>query len=246
MGKWVDLNPDILSLILLRIPTHQRVSTASLVCKSPLSCVLDPFFWSDIDLLDWYRRHPYLEIKYVDSTVRKLIRRSKGTFRRLFSFRLGDAGFASLLTGTAIYHSGSGRCLQVLEIPMSEVNDKTLVKFAESLANLTVSKVSYCSKITHVGIEAFGKNCKSWTQLKRNMPPRALERLLNTSTVNELKAMAIVDIMPFVVGAIRANCKALTHLEIHGCLNVKLETELEDSCRQLFAFRRPPSFHWQG
>ncbi|MBA0863192.1 hypothetical protein Goshw_017940 [Gossypium schwendimanii] len=190
MGKWVDLNPDIPSLILLRIPTHQRVSTASLVCKSPLSCVLDPFFWSDIDLLDWYRRHPYLEIKYVDSTVRKLIRRSKGTFRRLFSVRLGDAGFAFI--------ANCGRCLKVLEIPMSEVNDKTVVKFAESLANLTVSKVSYCSKITHVGIEAFGKNCKSWTQLKRNMPPRALERLLNTSTVNELEAMAIADIMPLL------------------------------------------------
>ncbi|MBA0657263.1 hypothetical protein Goklo_009561, partial [Gossypium klotzschianum] len=185
--------------------------------STPLSCVLDPFFWSDIDLLDWYGRHPYLEIKYVDSTVRKLIRRSKGTFRRLFSVRLGDAGFAFI--------ANCGRCLKVLEIPMSEVNDKTLVKFAESLANLTVSKVSYCSKITHVGIEAFGKNCKSWTQLKRNMPPRALER---------------------VVGAILANCKALAHLEIHGCLNVKLETELEDRCRQLFAFRRPPSFHWQG
>ncbi|MBA0806306.1 hypothetical protein Gohar_005763, partial [Gossypium harknessii] len=28
-----------------------------------------------------------------------------------------------------------------------------------------------------------------------------------------------------VIGAILANCKALTHLEIHGCLNVKLETE---------------------
>ncbi|KAH1075302.1 hypothetical protein J1N35_027630 [Gossypium stocksii] len=167
MGKWVDLNPDIPSLILLRIPTHQRVSTASLVCKSWLSCVLDPFLWSDIDLLDWYRRHPYLETKYVDSTVRKLIRRSKGTFRRLFSVGLGDAGFAFI--------ANCGRCLKVLEIPMSEVNDKTVVKFTESLANLTVSNISYCSKITHVGIEAFGKNCKSWTQLKRNMPPRALE-----------------------------------------------------------------------
>ncbi|KAK8324126.1 hypothetical protein V6Z12_A12G279200 [Gossypium hirsutum] len=228
MGKWVDLDPDIPSLILLRIPTHQRVSTASLVCKSWLSCVLDPFFWSDIDLLDWYRRHPYLKIKYVDSTVRKLIRCSKGTFRRLFSVRIGDAGFA--------FTANCGRCLKVLEIPMSEVNDKTVVKFAESLASLTVSNISYCSKITQVGIEAFGKNCKSWTQLKRNMPPRALERLLNTSTVNELEAMAIADSMPL-----------LQHLHLgFGCFSERGWCNPCQLCRQLFAFRRPLSFHWQG
>ncbi|KAH1075303.1 hypothetical protein J1N35_027631 [Gossypium stocksii] len=101
-------------------------------------------------------------VEYVDSAVRKLVSRSKGTFRRLSAFRLGDSGIA--------FAANCGRCLKVLEIPMREVNDKIVVKFAESLVNLSVMDISYCLKITHVGIEAFGKNCKSLTQLKRNMP----------------------------------------------------------------------------
>lgn len=92
-GKWEDLNPEILALIMLRIPAEERVATASLVCKSWMSCVLGPFCWSDIDIQDWYRRR-HLAVEYVDSAVRKLVRRRKGTFRRLSAFRLGDSGFA--------------------------------------------------------------------------------------------------------------------------------------------------------
>ncbi|PPR98577.1 hypothetical protein GOBAR_AA22086 [Gossypium barbadense] len=226
-GKWEDLNPEILALILVRIPAEERVATASLVCKSWMSCVLGPFCWSDIDIQDWCcRRH--LAVEYVDSAVRKLVRRSKGTFRRLSAFRLGDSGFAF----------AANWCLKVLEIPMSEVNDKIVA--------------NYCLKITHVGIEAFGKNCKSLTQLKRNMPPQELERLSSTSKVNELEAMVIADTMPLLqhlqlgfgcfgdtgLGAILAKCKALTHLDIQGCWNVKLEGELEDRCLQLPAFKK--------
>ncbi|TYG91635.1 hypothetical protein ES288_A12G278300v1 [Gossypium darwinii] len=243
-GKWEDLNPEILALILVRIPAEERVATASLVCKSWMSCVLGPFCWSDIDIQDWCRRR-HLAVEYVNSAVRKLVRRSKGTFRRLSAFRLGDSGFA--------FAANCGRCLKVLEIPMSEVNDKIVAKFAESLVNLSVMDISYCLKITHVGIEAFGKNCKSLTQLKRNMPPQELERLSSTSKVNELEAMVIADTMPLLqhlqlgfgcfgdtgLGAILAKCKALTHLDIQGCWNVKLEGELEDRCLQLPAFKSP-------
>ncbi|TYI52870.1 hypothetical protein E1A91_D12G278900v1 [Gossypium mustelinum] len=226
-GKWEDLNSEILALILVRIPAEARVATASLVCKSWMSCVLGPFCWPDIDIQDWCRRR-HLAVEYVDSAVRKLVRR-KGTFRRLSAFRLGDSGFAF----------AANWCLKVLEIPMSEVNGKIVV--------------NYCLKITHVGIEAFGKNCKSLTQLKRNMPPQELERLSSTSKVNKLEAMVIADTMPLLqhlqlgfgcfgdtgLGAILAKCKALTHLDIQGCWNLKLEGELEDRCLQLPAFKSP-------
>ena len=69
---------------------------------------------------------------------------------------------------------------------MSEVNDKIVEKFTESLANLTVVDISYCLKITHIGIEALGKNYKSLIQLKRNMPPPELERLESTSKLQVL------------------------------------------------------------
>ena len=40
-------------------------------------------------------------------------------------------------------------------------------------------------------------------------------------------------------GAILAKCKALTHLDIQGCSNVKVEGKLEDRCLQLLAFKSP-------
>ncbi|XVF51106.1 hypothetical protein PTKIN_Ptkin04bG0158000 [Pterospermum kingtungense] len=245
-GKWEDINHEILGLILVRIPAEQRVSTASLVCKSWMACVLGPFCWADIDIHDWCRRR-YLPVEYVDSAVRKLVRHSKGTFRRLSAYRLGDAGFA--------FAAHCGRNLKVLEIPMSQVNDKIVEKFAESLVNLTVLDISYCWKITHVGIEAFGKNCKSLIQLKRNMitPPPELDIFLSTLELDDREAMVIADTMPLLqqlqiafgrfgdcgLEAILAKCKALIHLDIQGCWNVKLEGELEDRCLQLLAFFGP-------
>ncbi|MBA0657264.1 hypothetical protein Goklo_009562 [Gossypium klotzschianum] len=124
---------------------------------------------------------------------------------------------------------------------------------APSAASLPSALVILASLSLQTGIEAFGKNCKSLTQLKRNMPPQELERLSSTSKVNELEAMVIADTMPLLqhlqlgfgcfgdtgLAAILAKCKALTHLDVQGCWNLKLEGELEDRCLQLPAFKSP-------
>ncbi|OMO95126.1 hypothetical protein CCACVL1_05567 [Corchorus capsularis] len=245
-GKWDDLNHEILALILVRIPAEQRVSTASLVCKSWMSCVLGPFCWVDIDIQQWCR-HRNLPVHDVNSAVRKLVQRSNGTFRRLSAFRLGDAGFA--------FAANCGKYLKVLEIPMSGVNDKIVEKSAESLANLTVLDISYCLKITHLGIEALGKSCKSLIELKRNMPPPELvsSAKVKASKLDDREAIAIADTMPLLqqlqlgfgdfgdngLDAILAKCKALTRLDIQGCWNVKLDGDLEDRCLQLLSFKSP-------
>ncbi|XWS50256.1 hypothetical protein CRYUN_Cryun12cG0072700 [Craigia yunnanensis] len=208
-GKWEDLNPEILALILVGIPAEQRVATASLVCNSWMTCILGPFCWADIDIQEWCRSR-YLAVEYVNSAVRKLVHRSKGYFCRLSAFRLGDAGFA----------------------------------FAANC---------YCLKITHVGIEALGKNCKSLIRLKRNMPLPELVRFASTSKLDDREAMVIADTMQLLqhlqlgfgcfgdrgLDAILAKCKAVTHLDIQGCWNVKLEGELQDRCLQLLAFKSP-------
>ncbi|XP_022733958.1 F-box protein FBW2-like [Durio zibethinus] len=154
-----------------------------------MACVLGPFCWADTDIQECCRSR-YLPVEYVNSAVRKLVRRSKGTFRLLSAFRLGDTGFA--------FAANCGRYLKVLEIPTSEVNDKIVEKFAESLANLTVLDISYCLKITHVGIEAVGKNCKSLIQLKRNMPPPELERFSSILKLDDREAMVVADTMPLL------------------------------------------------
>ncbi|XVF12774.1 hypothetical protein REPUB_Repub08aG0148500 [Reevesia pubescens] len=281
-GRWEDLNPKILALILVRILAKERVATASLVCKSWMACVLGPFCWVDIDIQEWCRYH-YLGAEYVNFTVRKLVCRNRGMFYRLFAFGLGDVGFAfaanCLNVRTYLIHLSEntydrlwlelvnfitrnrflafvfsiGKHLNVLEILMSEVNDKIVEKFVESLTNLIALDISYCLKITQVGIETLGKNCKSLSQLKRNMPPLELERFGSTSKLDDREAMVIADTMALLqhlqlgfgcfgecsLDAILSQCKALTRLDIQGCWNVKLEGELEDRYLQLLAFKSP-------
>lgn len=146
------------------------------------------------------------------------------------------------------------RCLKVLQIPMSEVSDKMVEKHAESLATLTVLDISYCLRITSKGLEAVGKSCKFLIQLKRNVPPLELEETeKRAKKMDDGEAMAIANTMPGLnrlelaygrfgdhgLNAILTNCKALTRLDIEGCLYVELNGDLEQRCDQLMDFKAP-------
>lgn len=149
----------------------------------------------------------------------------------------------------------SGRCLEVLKIPVSSVTDKMVTKYAESLTNLTVLDISYCMKITWEGLEAFGKNCKSLIKLRRNMPPPDFDSVLASIAreVDEYEAITVADTMPGLIhlelgyglfsdnglDAILAKCRALCHLDIRGCWNVRMKGDLEDRCSRIKEFRSP-------
>lgn len=161
----------------------------------------------------------------------------------------------SFKTINAPFFFCSGQYLEVLKIPVSFVTDKMVTKHAESLSNLTVLDISYCLKITQKGLEAFGKNCKSLIKLRRNMPPPDFNyvRASEPREVVEHEAIAVANTMPGLVhlelgfgifsdyglGAILTKCKALCHLDIRGCWNVKMKGELEDRCDRIKNFRSP-------
>lgn len=246
-GRWEGLNFEILGIVLSRIPAEQRIGVASVVCKSWRACIGGPYCWEEIDIDQWCRKRDRT-VDQVNSAVRKLVRRSsKGTFRRLSAYKLGDAGFA--------FTANCGRFLKVLQIPMSDVTDKMVEKHAESLANMTVLDISYCLKITSKGLEAFGKNCKALIHLRRNMPPPEVAgpAYIVTLKANDCEAMVIADTMPGLqqlelgygrfgdcgLGAILAKCKVLTNLDIQGCWSVKLGGDLEDRCFHLVDFKSP-------
>lgn len=92
-AMWEGLNPEILALIFTRIPAEQRIEVLSLVCKSWSQCLCGPYCWADIDIEQWCRKTNRTVFK-IDSAVCKLVRRTKGTVRRLSAFKLGDRGFA--------------------------------------------------------------------------------------------------------------------------------------------------------
>jgi hypothetical protein len=92
-GRWESLNPEILALIFTRLTAEERIGVLSCVCQSWALCLHGPYCWAEIDIEQWCRKMDRT-IFQVDSAVRKLVRRSKGTVRRLTAFKVGDAGFA--------------------------------------------------------------------------------------------------------------------------------------------------------
>ncbi|KAI7980942.1 F-box protein FBW2 [Camellia lanceoleosa] len=64
-----------------------------LVCRSWLEAVAGPYCWTDIDIEQWCRRSTR-PLHLVDSTIKKLVRRSKCTFTRISAYKLGDSAFS--------------------------------------------------------------------------------------------------------------------------------------------------------
>lgn len=152
----------------------------------------------------------------------------------------------------------SGRSLKVLKIPMGEVTDQVVEMHAPSLTALTELDISYCLKITHKGIEAFGKHCKSLVHLRRNMPPPEMEYGPQrggaaASTADDHEALAVANNMAGLrhlelaygrlgdhgLDAIVTNCRSLCVLDIRGCWSVKMDGDLELRCVEVPVFRDP-------
>ncbi|MCD7472036.1 hypothetical protein HAX54_012911 [Datura stramonium] len=246
-GRWDELNPEILASIFVRIvPPEVMVRTVALVCRNWMETVSGPYCWVEIDLEGWCRKCCVANRSHlIDPIVRKIVCRSRSTFRKLSTFRLGSVGFS--------FAANRGRCLKILQIPMSEVTDEVVEKHVGFLVNLTFLDISYCLKITEKGLKAFGKQCKSLTHLRRNMPLWELPTNLEASDVDNQEVLIIAETMRGLqrlefafnrlsdtgVDAILTHCKALTHLEIQGCWHVELKGDLEERCGKLVDFQNP-------
>ncbi|KAI3719667.1 hypothetical protein L6452_20569 [Arctium lappa] len=238
-GRWEDLNPEILALIFVRIPADEMVRKVPLVCKPWMEAVAGPYCWRDINVAEWCRRRN--DIRAVDLAVSKLVRWSKCTFQRLSAYRLGNPGF--------VFVANRGKCLTVLQMPMSDITDDMVLKHVTSLPNLKVLDISDCSKITVKGLEAFGNQCKSLVCLRRNLSTQRISADLTAIDDSEAKiiakTMSNLQQLELCYGRfgdaglseILTNCKSLTYLDIEGSLNVKLEGDLEESVQRIEYFR---------
>ncbi|KAG0460351.1 hypothetical protein HPP92_020237 [Vanilla planifolia] len=230
---WDGLNPDVLALIFMKIPSDELARTAPFVCRGWRETLSGPYCWSEIDIEEWCRRVDREDV--VDVGVRRLVGRSGRTLRRLTACRIGNSGFS--------FVASFGKQLQVLQIPRSEVTDLTLQKSASSLTALQVLDISYCNNITHKGIEILGKNCKSLVNFHRNMHSPEYESSKDngvTTKICEEEALAVGNTMlglerlelafgcfsDLGLDVILTNCKALRSLDIRGCWNVELHGDV--------------------
>uniref|UniRef100_A0A0E0KR74 Uncharacterized protein n=1 Tax=Oryza punctata TaxID=4537 RepID=A0A0E0KR74_ORYPU len=244
--RWTEaVSPEILALVLRgRVDADEVARGAARVCRAWREAAAAPDVWGDVDIEAWCRRvncRPR-----ADAAVRRLVARAQGTLRRLSAYRVGDAALA--------YVAASGKLLNVLQIPMSEISDQAVKKHAECLPALRVLDISNCLKISSSGIEALGRHCKLLVQLKRNMPPPEIPHGYNAvpNVIND-EALAVANTMPMLehlelayglfsdigLGAILTRCPRLHTLDILGCWNVRLEGDIEERCCALETFREP-------
>ncbi|CAN6241574.1 unnamed protein product [Urochloa humidicola] len=244
--RWAEaVSPEILALVLRgRVPADDVARGAERVCRAWRQAAASPDMWGDVHIEAWCRRVNCRA--RADAAVRRLVARAQGTLRRLSAYRVGDASLACV--------AASGKLLNVLQIPMSEITDQTVEKHAQCIPALKVLDISYCLNITSKGIEAIGRHCKLLVQLKRNMPPPDPPQGNNTAAkVVEEEALAVANTMPVLeqlqlayglfsdlaLNAILNKCPLLRTLNILGCWNVRLEGDIEDRCFALESFREP-------
>ncbi|KAF7016715.1 unnamed protein product [Triticum aestivum] len=250
--RWTEaVSPEIMALILRgRFAADEIARGPSAVCRAWREAAASPDMWGDVDIEAWCRR---IKCRVrADAAVRRLVARSQGTIRRLSAYRVGDAALA--------YAAASGKLLNVLLIPMSEISDQAVEKYVKCFTALRVLDISYCVKVTSRGMEAIGRQCKSLAQLKRNMPPPQPPLGNNAApTVVEDEALAVANTMPMLtqlelayglfsdigLDAILNQCPLLRTLDILGSLNVRLDGDIEDRCCALESFREPwePEYH---
>ncbi|KAK3144647.1 hypothetical protein QOZ80_4AG0315890 [Eleusine coracana subsp. coracana] len=244
--RWTEtVGPEILALVLRgRIPADEVARNVARVCRAWRAATASPDMWGDVDIEAWCRR-VNCRAK-ADAAVRRLVARAQGTLRRLSVYRIGNAAFTCV--------AASGKLLNVLQIPMSDVTDGAVEKHAECLPALRVLDISNCLKITSRGIEALGRHCKLLIQLKRNMPPPELPMGNNAAAkVVQEEALAVANTMPVLqqlelayglfsdiaLDAVLNECPLLRTLDILGCWNVRLDGDIEERCCALESFREP-------
>lgn len=95
-GRWDELDSEILASIFVRIvPPELMVRSVALVCRCWMEVVSGPNCWTEIDLEGWCRKCCMANRSHqIDPVVRKIVRRSRSTFRRLSTYRLGNVGFS--------------------------------------------------------------------------------------------------------------------------------------------------------
>lgn len=91
-SSWEGLNPEILSLIFVRISADELCRSVPFVCRSWREAVAGPYCWADVDVVSWCRRCGNSDV--INTAVRKLVRRSRGTLRSLSAYKLGDPAFS--------------------------------------------------------------------------------------------------------------------------------------------------------
>ncbi|KAI5058124.1 hypothetical protein GOP47_0026294 [Adiantum capillus-veneris] len=132
--------------------------------------------------------------------------------------------------------------LEVLHMPNSSwVTDDWVLQLAPMLRSITDLDLSGCSGLSHVALEALGKNCRKVTHLRKNRNffythhPCDEEALAIAQHFPRLQHLELAN-APFSIDGLRAilwGCVALTSLDLRGrCQHLEMSEVFIMECKQ--------------
>ncbi|OUZ99396.1 F-box domain [Macleaya cordata] len=239
--NWLELPPDVMSLIFLKLGAIDILFRAQSVCSAWRKLSKEPQLYRLVDMRNRWDLFDGDEYD-MEKMAREAVDRSCG---QLVEFSVEHFGTDELLQYIAD-KSGSLRCLRL--VSCYQVSDDGLIKMANKLPMLEELEICHCSfseeMLEAVGhacpqLKLFRLNCRGFRRphiecdeealaIAKNMPQlRHLHLFGNKLTNDGLRA--ILD-----------GCPHLESLDLRQCFNVNLEGDLLKRCKDRLRKLRLP------
>ncbi|XP_027088115.1 F-box protein SKIP19-like [Coffea arabica] len=241
---WVELPPEITTIILQKLGTIEILTTVQLVCKTWRDLCVHPAMWRIIDLRNDMRNDgSLLDSAYdLEKICRHAVDRSQG--------QLIDINIEFFGTDDLLYYISqrSGQLRRLRLVFCYHLSGEALSKAVKKMPYLEELQLYY-TRITKEAIEAVGHSCPHLKCFRLNN-----QGFRRPQIECDEEALAVAENMPSLchlqlfgnkmtnegLKAILDGCHHLESLDLRHCFNLCLEGSLERRCsQQIKELKRP-------
>lgn len=234
--SWVELPPEITTIILQKLGTIEILTTVQLVCKTWRSLFFDPAMWRIIDMRSDMRNDgsPWDSFYDLEKICRHAVDRSQG---QLIDINIEFFGTDDLLCYIA---QRSGQLRRLRLVFCYHLSGEALSKAVKEMPYLEELQLYY-TRITKEAIESVGRLCPHLKSFRLNN-----QGFRRPQIECDEEALAIAENMPSLLHlqlfgntvtneglkAILDGCHHLESLDLRHCFNLCLEGSLGRRCSE--------------